>query len=138
MVPTSGSRRIPKRTLSSSGEAELHGINPGITQGLGLQPIAKDLGFDYKIRMPSDAAAALGACCRRSLGKARNLDVADLRAQDRVRTGFIELIKVLGSEYPAEIMTKYTDRPISERMLTARNMVALTGRASCAPAAARC
>ena len=48
----------------SSGEAELNGINSGITQGLGLQSIAKDLGFEYKVRVHSDATAALGICCR--------------------------------------------------------------------------
>ena len=62
----------------SSGEAELHGINSGITQGLGLQSIAKDLGFDVKVRVHSDATAALGICRRRSLSKIRHLDGADL------------------------------------------------------------
>ena len=67
----------------SSGEAELHGINASITQALGLQSIAKDLGFTFKIRVHSDATAALGICRRRGLGKVRHLDVADLWAQDK-------------------------------------------------------
>ena len=64
--------------------------------------------------------------------------MAELWAQDKVRTDIIELVEVLGSENPADIMTKFTDRPIWEKMLTATNMVALPGRASCAPAAAGC
>ena len=55
-----------------------------------------------------------------------------------VRTGVIELVKVLGSDNPADIMTKYTDRPILEKMLAKMNMHALPGRAACAPAAAGC
>ena len=52
MVPTSGNGRRTLTTIAfSSGEAELHGINSGITQGLVLQLIAKDLGFNYKIRV---------------------------------------------------------------------------------------
>ena len=68
----------------------------------------------------------------------RHLDLADLWAQDKVRTGVIELIKVLGSEKPADIMTKYTGRLILENMLAAMSMHALPGRAAFAPAAAGC
>ena len=46
----------------SYGEAELHGINSGITQGLRLQSIARDLRIEYKVRVNSDATAALGIC----------------------------------------------------------------------------
>jgi hypothetical protein len=106
----------------SSGEAELHGINAGITQALGLQSIAKDLGFTYNIGVHSDATAALGMCRRRSLGKVRHLDVADLWAQAKVRTGVVQLVKVLGANNPADIMTKYSGRPILEKMLLKMNM----------------
>ena len=71
-----------------------------------MQSIAKDLGFEYKVRVHSDATAALGICRRRGLGKVRHLGVADLWALDKVRTGVIELVKVLGLETPADIMTK--------------------------------
>ena len=120
----------------SSGEAELHGINAGITQGLGIQSLARDLGFQYKIRVHTDATAALGMCRRRGLGKVRHLDVADLWAQEKVRTGAVELCKVLGSENPADILTKAVDRPLMEKMLAKINMKFLSGRAACAPAIA--
>ena len=91
MVPTWQWSKTPTTIVLSSGEAQLHGINSDITQGLGLQSSAKDLGFDYKIRVHSDATAALGTCRRRSLRKVHHLDVADLWAQDKVRTGIIWL-----------------------------------------------
>ena len=122
----------------SSGEAELHGINSGITQGLGLQSIAKDLGFDLKVRVYSDATAALGICRRRGLGKIRHLDVADLWAQYIVKSGAIELCKILGSENPEDIMTKCIEKPLLENMLLNMNMHVMKTRAACAPTIAGC
>jgi hypothetical protein len=120
----------------SSGEAELHGINQGIQQGLGLQSLARDLGFEIKIRIHTDATAAIGMCRRRGLGKVRHLDVADLWAQDKVRTGAVMLVKIAGAENPADIMTKHVDRTLLVKHLAKLNMVELSGRAECAPAAA--
>ena len=128
----------PKTIALLSGEAELHGINSGITQGLGLQSIAKDPGFEYKVQVHSDATAALGICRRRGLGKVRHLDVAHLWAQDAARTGIFELVKVLDSKHPADIMTKCTDKEIPEKMLLKMKMHTLPGRAACAPQAAGC
>lgn len=120
----------------SSGEAELHGINSGIAQGLGLQSIGADLGFAFKVRVHTDAAAAIGIVRRRGLGKVRHLDVADLWAQEKVRTGAIVLEKVLGSENPADIMTKHVDRALLEKMMAKIQLHPMSGRAACAPAIA--
>ena len=117
----------------SSGEAELHGINAGICQGLGMQSIARDLGITLKIRIHSDATAALGMCRRRGLGKVRHLDVADLWAQEKVRSGTVALCKFLGSENPADVLTKHVDQKTLTKMLSKMGMYALPGRASCAP-----
>ena len=122
----------------SSGEAELHGIGAGIAQGLGLQSMARDLGFEIKIRVHTDATAALGICRRRGLGKIRHLDVTDLWCQEKVRSGAVTLLKVLGTENPADIITKYTDRAILEKMLGLMTLRQMPRRAECAPAAAGC
>ena len=118
-----------------SGEAELHGIAADIAHGLGIQSLARDLGCSMSVRIHSDATAALGICRRRGLGKIRHLDVTDLWCQEKVRTGAVTLHKVLGTENPADIMTKYTDRATLEKMLKLVNMSCLEGRAECAPAA---
>ena len=120
----------------SSGEAELHGINSAITQGLGLQSIAKDLGFNVKALVHSDAA--LGICRRRGLGIIKHLYVADFWAQDEVRSGVIELCKILGAESPADIMNKFVEKPLLENMLSKMNMFVLEGWAACAPTTAGC
>ena len=118
----------------SSGEAELGGISSGIAQGLGMQSVARDLGFRYKLRVHSDATAAIGICRRRGMGKIRHLDVSDLWCQEKIRTGAVTLVKVLGTENMADIMTKYVDRPILSKMLDKLNLSMIEGRAECAPA----
>ena len=86
----------------SSGEAELHGICAGVAQALGLQSICKDLGFEYKIRIHTDATAAIGIARRRGMGKIRHLDAADLWVQEKIRTGACELFKIPGVDNPAD------------------------------------
>ena len=110
----------------SSGEAELHDIAAGITQGL------------MGIRIHTDATAALGICRRRRLGKIRHLDVTHLLCQEKVRDGTVQLLKVLGTDNPADIMTKYVDRTILKNMLGIIGLSTLECRAECAPSAAGC
>ena len=119
----------------SSGKARLHGIAAGISHGLGLQSLAQDLGMTMGIRVHADATAALGICRRRGLGKIRHLDTTDQWCQEKVRNGTVTLHKVPGVSNPADIMTKYVERAILEKMLTLVNLVPLDGRAACAPAA---
>ena len=120
----------------SSGEAKLSGIGSGIAQALGIQSIARDLGMDLKLRVHTDATAAIGIASRRGLGKIRHLDTTDLWVQEKVRSGQVELLKVLGSENPADMMTKYVDKATLGKMLGKIGMVAMEGRARSAPAAA--
>ena len=68
----------------SSGEAELGGIAYGMAQALGLQSICRDLGMDLKLRVHSDATAAIGIAKRRGLGRIRHLHTADLWVQEKI------------------------------------------------------
>ena len=138
MALTSNSGLRHRQLSHSLLATQLRGIAAGITQGLGLQSIARDLGFKYGIRLHSDATAALGICRRRSLGNIRHLDVTDLWCQEKVRSDAVTLQKVLGSENPADIMTKYTDSATLTKMLRLMNTEPLDGRAACAPAAVGC
>ena len=120
----------------SSGEAELSGIGMGMAQCLGMQSLAKDMGLDLEGHVHSDATAAIGISRRRGLGKARHLHTTDLWVQENVRCGQVELHKVPGADNPADMMTKYVDRAILEKMTKRIGMVAMEGRARSAPAAA--
>ena len=119
----------------SSGEAELVGIGQGIAQALGLQSLARDMNWELKLRVHSDATAAIGITKRRGLGKVRHLHTSDLWVQERVRNGDVELLKVLGTENPADLFTKYLDATAMDAALKKMGVVFMTGRPDCAPAA---
>ena len=119
----------------SSGEAELHGIAYGAAQALGMQSLLKDLGWHVKIRIHSDATAAIGICRRKGLGKILHLATTDLWIQDKVRSKQLELVKILGTENPADVLTKYVARQLMETALAKVGLRKLTGRPACAPAA---
>ena len=119
----------------SSGEAELSGIGSGIAEALGFQSLAKDLGWHYRIVVHSDATAAIGIARRRGLGKVRHLDVTDLWVQEKIRSKAVELRKVAGASNPADILTKYVERPTLEAALKFMNLEKMEGRAATAPKA---
>ena len=117
----------------SSGEAELHGICAGVAQGLGLQSICKDLGFSYKLRVHSDATAAIGIARRRGMGEIRHLDCSDLWVQEKIRSAQIELVKIAGADNPADAFTKHVPNEILTKSMAKIGMVHLKGRPACAP-----
>ena len=119
----------------SSGEAELHGIAYGCSQALGIQSLLRDLGWHIKVRVWSDATAAIGIARRKGLGKIRHLDCTDLWVQDKIRSQQIELNKVLGTENPADVFTKYTDRKTLDAAMAKLNLRPMDGRPACAPVA---
>ena len=117
----------------SSGEAELSGIIKAASMGLGFQSLAADMGMQLKLRIHTDSMAVIGICRRRGLGKVRHISVGDLWMQERVKNGDFEVLKSLGSENPADIFTKFIERPILDNMLTKLNPFHDDGRASSAP-----
>ena len=119
----------------SSGEAELRGIGDGLAQAIGLQSIAADLGMIWRIDIHTDATAAIGIARRRGMGRIRHLDVTDLWIQEKFNSKLAFLHKVPGADNPADILTKYTDRIILQKMLKIMNLKVMSGRSSVAPAA---
>ena len=55
-----------------------------------------------------------------------------------IRTGAVSLAKRPGEEKMSDIMTKYIDRSLLQKMLAKMNLIEVTGIAECAPAAAGC
>ena len=117
----------------SSGEAELSGIVKGASLGLGFQSTAADLGITVRLRIHSDSSAAIGISRRRGLGKIRHLSVGDLWVQERLRNGDFELVKILGTQNPADVLTKFTDKPTLNNMTSKMNIHPEQGRAETAP-----
>ena len=124
-------------TLSlSSGESDLHGIAKGIENGIGFQSMARDIGIHRKLRVHSDATAAIGIARRRGLGKLKHLDVEDLWIQHKVRSKQVDLVKVDGKVNPADIFTEYVEHAILSKALLNMGLHSETGRAKSAPQAA--
>ena len=119
----------------SSGEAELSGIAAGAAQAIGPQTILRDLGFNVKIVLHSDATAAIGIARRKGMGKIRHLDVSDLWVQDKIRSGALDLVKVPGDQNPADSLTKYVDHSILVKSLARMNLHLREGRPESAPEA---
>jgi len=118
----------------SSGEAEFNGVVKGAGAGLGYQSLLRDLGQEVPVRVWTDSSASIGFCSRQGLGKLRHLDTHTLWIQQAVRTGRIDLRKVLGEANPADLFTKHS--------LTREKLMSLTeifrcqfqgGRAASAP-----
>ena len=80
-----------------------------VTRAKGLGSLARDLGFSNissVVQLGTDSSAAKSFVCRRGLGKMRHLDIRDLWLQKEVADGKLEVSKVLGTENPADLMTK--------------------------------
>ena len=117
----------------SSGEAELGGICRGASIGLGLQALAADLHIHLNLEILTDATAAIGICRRRGLGKIRHLHVSDLWVQDRLRCGDFKLTKVLGTDNPADFLTKHVSRDMMAKPMETIGICGESGRAGTAP-----
>ena len=118
----------------SSGEAELYGVVKGATEALGLQSLAQDLGIGYiEIHLHADSSAAIGICNRSGIGKVRHLATGLLWIQDKVRSKDIRLYKVLGTENPADLLTKHLPRESVDKHIAAFYSTRQGGRAESAP-----
>ena len=89
----------------SSAEAELTGMTKGASIGIGLVALCADLNVQARVRLHSDATAAIGIARGRGLGKIRHRAVSDLWLQDKTRVQEVEVVKAAGSDNPADILT---------------------------------
>ena len=126
------SKTLPVIALSS-GESELAACVRAAAEGIGLQTILADFGFEARIIIESDATAAIEMCRRLGLGKVRHLATADLWIQQRVRMGQLTLKKLPGKINPSDLLTKHLSRPDIERLLELMSVIPLSGRAASAP-----
>ena len=91
------------------------------------------MGWSLKPRVPSDASVAIGISKRRGLGKIRHLHTCDLWVQEQTKTERVLLVKILGTENPADIFTKYLDHATMAKALKTMNCEFRDGRAKAAP-----
>ena len=95
--------------------------------------IAKDLGIHLQLEIQTDASAAVGIRRRRGVGKIRHLATADLWVQDKIRCGSFTLTKIPGIDNPSDILTKFVQRPVLSKHLSALGLRMEEGRPESAP-----
>ena len=117
----------------SSAEAELYALTKGAAQTLGLMSLMRDFGVVMRGKVHTDASAAVGIVQRQGLGKLRHLRTQYLWIQDKVREGDLGIQKVLGSQNPADMMTKNLAVDAMQRHLEALAMTTRNDRARTAP-----
>ena len=70
---------------------------------------------------------------RLGIGKIRHLDTSLLWIQQKIKDGHLVVDKVLGTENPADCLTKHVDRTTMLKHLVAMGLEYETGRADLAP-----
>jgi hypothetical protein len=90
----------------SSGEAEYYAMTRAAAEGLGIQALLQDLGWEADVVVHVDSTAAKAIASRVGLGRVRHLEVRFLWLQQAVRRGRIVLKKVHGEVNPADALTK--------------------------------
>ena len=104
----------------SSAEAELYAMIEGVTRAKGLLSIASELGFSdlsNVVRLGTDSSAAKSFVSRKGLGRMRHLEIRDLWLQKEIADGKLEVVKIIGLENPADLMTKVLGvRDIRDRL----------------------
>ncbi len=116
----------------SSAEAEFYAMVEAVTRAKGLLTLAKELGWrelSLVVHVGTDSNAAKSFVNRRGLGKMRHIEIRDLWLQKEIREGKVEVNKVLGTENPAELMTKIlTVKEIEERLRRMSIVMRITNR----------
>ena len=125
--------RTQSNVALSSAEAELYATVSAASEGIGLGAMARDYGRDLRAHLHVDATAAIGIAERKGLGKIRHLDTQSLWIQDAVRKRRVSLEKVLGTENPADLMTKHLDQKTIDKLMGKMAIKVAEGRAAVAP-----
>ena len=99
------SRTQATRALSV-GEAEYYALVTGCKEGLGMQSLLRDMGWESQVVVWSDSSTAKGIASRRGLGKMRHVELRYLWVQEIVRRGRLRVEKIRGEVNVADHLTK--------------------------------
>ena len=94
----------------SSAEAEFYAMVEGTQRAKWAVTVATELGVRLAgngLVLKTDSEAAKSFVCRRGLGRMRHIEVRELWLQEEVRLGKVVMIKMPGTENPADLMTKF-------------------------------
>ena len=117
----------------SSGEAEYYAALKGASAALGFQSMLRDLGFEAAITLFTDSSAARGIIHRAGLGKLRHLETGYLWLQSAVKSKRLQVRKVIGTENPADLLTKHLAASEIWKYLDRLSMAPEEGRSAAVP-----
>ena len=117
----------------SSGEAEYYAALKGASAALGLQSMLIDLGMPSSVTLYTDSSAARGIIHRAGLGKLRHLETGYLWLQAAVKAKKLQVRKVLGTENPADLLTKHLSAADMWKNLDKLHMTPESGRSEAVP-----
>ena len=89
----------------------------------------RDLGVETSGVVYADSSAALAIAKRKGAGKLRHINVSSLWVQERQDQKDLEYRKVLGTENPADLMTKHLLREALDNCMRSLNQWRMSGRA---------
>jgi hypothetical protein len=118
-----------QQTLAlSSGEAELYALGLGIAESLFLRSLILEanLATTCKIMIFTDSTAGRSMATR--FGTTRKTKHIELRCsymQELVVSGLVIIKKVLGTNDPADILTKYVSKDVLHKHLSAVGILTL-------------
>ena len=89
----------------------------GAAEGMGLRSMVGDLGLKMTLRVHTDSDACRGTCNRTGLGRLKHLQVEHLWIQEAVKNRRFDLVRINGTENPADLMTKVLGRQRIDELL---------------------
>ena len=109
---TFGSRTQQTPALSSA-EAELYAIGTGCSEGLAIRSLLLESNFVKRLNVRVATDSSSGKSMAVGLGasrKSRHIEVRYLFIQHLVQAGMLIVRKVLGTDNPADVFTKYVSK----------------------------
>ena len=117
-----------RSVVLSSCEAELHAMNKGAAEAMGIRSLAADMGITFDILLRTDPSAGLVSVNRRHVGESRHIDTEELCLQNAIRNRELEVQKVAGEENVADMQTKSVKAEVLEKHMAEMECTKTTRR----------
>ena len=124
-----GWSRTQNHVTTSSAEAELIALVKCTSETLGIKSMALDWGQQLGVTLYADSSAALAIAKRKGASKLRHINVSALWIQDIQDREGTKYMKILGTENPADLMTKYLARDKMDACMRTIGQEIMQGRA---------
>jgi len=118
--------RTQANVALSSGEAELNAALKVVSEGIGVEVLAAELGDKYEIDAVGDSSAAAGTLSRQGSGKIKHLEAKQLWLQEKIRVGRVKYKKIPRAINSADAMTHYWTNADGEKHFRRMNLRTVT------------